>query len=75
VGDDGELGHLIEVLDCVQYACGGAAGAQRCGSDASGEYPGVVSLRNKVKRGHQRVHRDGGGRLGVERVYGVHRGR
>jgi hypothetical protein len=66
---------LIEILDCVPYACGGAAGVRWCGGDASGEYPGVVSLRNKVERGHQRVRRDGGGRLGGEREYGAHRGR
>jgi hypothetical protein len=31
-------------------------------------------LRDKAKGGHQRVRRDGGGRLGGEREHGVHRG-
>lgn len=66
---------MIEILDCVQYACGGAAGARWCGGVASGEYPGIVSLRNKVKREHQRVRRNGGGRLGGDREYGAHRRR
>jgi hypothetical protein len=60
-------------LDCFQWKERESAGARRRGGDASGEYSGFVSLRNKVTRGHQRVRRDGGGRLGGEREHGAHR--